>query len=249
MNTNFKRILVVELVVAFVVVMVLVAGRSGQPTASQNQSPTPSPTMSQELTLVDGCESEVTAKSSNEQWDSAPILDLDDNRKYWTLQTNCGDIVIEIFDDVAPISANTLRFLTDENFYDGTPCHRLTASSFFVIQCGDPLGTGIGNPGFTIMEENRPNSGTANYPLGTVAMAKGAQPNSSGSQFFFVYKDTTLRPDYSIVGRVIVGLDIVTAIAEAGTLGGVQDGKPKQNFGIIEATFSNKKPKETESQD
>lgn len=248
MNTNFKRILIAELLIASVVLVVLVAGRAGQATANSSPTPTPSPSITQEVTFVEGCESEVTAKSSNEQWESAPPLNVEDDRNYWTLKTNCGDLVIEVFADDAPISVNTLRFLTDENFYDGSPCHRLTTSSFFVIQCGDPLGTGIGNPGFTIMEENRPTSGTSNYPLGTVAMAKGGQPNSSGSQFFFVYKDTTLRPDYSIVGQVIVGMDIVTAIAEAGTLGSVQDGKPKQNFGIIDASFSNKKPKVAKSQ-
>jgi peptidyl-prolyl cis-trans isomerase B (cyclophilin B) len=249
MTTNVKRVLIAELLVAFVVIVGLLANQAGQVTATPSQAPTPSPTATQELNVVDGCDTAVTAKSSNSQWTSAPALDLDDDRTYWNLKTNCGEIVIEVFADKAPVTANTLRFLTDQKFYDATPCHRLTSSSFFVIQCGDPLGTGIGNPGFTIMEENRPPTGNANYPMGTVAMAKGTQPNSSGSQFFFVYRDTTLRPDYTVIGRVVVGMDIVTAIGQAGTVGGVQDGKPKQNFGIIEATFSSKKPKELKSED
>ena len=240
MNSKFRKILVVEIVVAFIVIIFLLAGR--QSTQTVTPSPTPSPTITQQSNLVEGCDSVVSAKTSNEQWDAAPALNLEDERNYWTLKTNCGDIVIELYAIEAPISVNSLRFLTDEGYYDGTPCHRLTTASFFVIQCGDPLGTGFGNPGYTIMEENRPESGTANYPVGTVAIAKGNQPNSSGAQFFIVHKDTTLAPSYSIVGKVIVGMDIVEAIAEKGTLGGVADGKPLQNFGIIEALLSKKNP-------
>lgn len=242
MNTNFRRILIVEVVVAIIVIVFLLAGRGGTATVTPSQVPTPSSTLMQESNLVETCTTDVTAKTSNEQWDSAPELNLTDERNFWTLATNCGDIVIEVLPEQAPISVNSLRFLTDEKYYDGTPCHRMTASSFFVIQCGDPLGTGIGNPGYRIMEENRPVSGTSNYPMGTVALAKGPQPNSSGAQFFIVYKDTTLSPDYSVVGRVIEGMNIVAAIADAGILGDVRDGKPKQNFGILNATFSKKKP-------
>ncbi len=240
MNTNFKKILVAELIVATIVIIALLAGRGQEKLVSP--SPTPNPSLAQQTDLVATCTSYVESKTSNEQWESAPELDLQDNRDYWILSTNCGDVVIEVYPTEAPISVNSLRFLTDEQYYDGTPCHRLTASSFFVIQCGDPLGTGLGNPGYRIMEENRPETGTGNYPIGTVALAKGPQPNTSGAQFFIVYKDTTLRPDYSVVGRVIAGLDIVTAIGDAGVLGGVKDGKPKQNFGILSATFTKKKP-------
>lgn len=243
MNANFKRILTAELIVALIVISVLLVGRGGQNNATPSRTPFASPTLTQESNLVEGCDSTLVSKTSNEQWDSAPGLEIDDERNYWNLKTNCGEIVIEVFSDDAPISVNSLRFLTDEEYYDGTPCHRLTDSTFFVIQCGDPLGTGIGNPGYQIMEENRPTSGANNYPVGTVALAKGPQPNSSGAQFFIVYKDTTLGPNYSIVGRVIAGMDIVTAIADAGILGGAKDGKPNQNFGILEATFSKKKPK------
>lgn len=245
MNSNFRRILIAEVVIALIVIVTLLAGRSNQASPTPS-NPTPSSSVTQEAKLVLGCDTVVTGKSSNEQWETAPALNLEDTRNYWTLITNCGEIVIEVFSDEAPISVNSLRFLTDENYYDGSPCHRLTASSFFVIQCGDPLGTGIGNPGYTIMEENRPAAGTGNYPVGTIALAKTPQPNSSSAQFFIVYKDTTLGPDYSIVGRVIRGMDIVNSIAEAGILGGVQDGKPRQNFGIIEATFSSKKPKDSD---
>jgi peptidyl-prolyl cis-trans isomerase B (cyclophilin B) len=93
------------------------------------------------------------------------------------------------------------------------------------------------------MEENLPKAGKNNYPAGTVAMAKGAQPDTSGAQFFLVYKDTTLGANYTIVGRVIKGLDLINKIAEAGIVGDVKDGKPKQNFGIVSAEFLENKPK------
>jgi len=203
MNSNFRRILVAEVVIAFIVIVTLLAGRTTQASPSPSNSPSPSPSVTQEVKLVEGCDTVVTGKTSNEQWETAPALNLEDTRNYWTLMTNCGEIVIEVFPKEAPISVNSLRFLTDEKYYDGSPCHRLTASSFFVIQCGDPLGTGVGNPGYTIMEENRPAAGSGNYPAGIIALAKTPQPNSSSAQFFIVYKDTTLGPDYSIVGRVI----------------------------------------------
>lgn len=241
MNRTFKRVLFAEIIVAVIVIIGLLASQN----KNVDATPTPSftPTASQESDLVAECDSTVAAKSSNDQWSTAPALDLKDTRKYWNLETNCGEVLIEVYPTKAPISVNTLKFLTDENYYDETPCHRLTASSFYVIQCGDPLGTGTGNPGYKIMEENLPKAGKNNYPAGTVAMAKGAQPNTSGAQFFLVYKDTTLGANYTIVGRVIKGLDLINKIAEAGIVGDVKDGKPKQNFGIVSAEFLENKPK------
>jgi peptidyl-prolyl cis-trans isomerase B (cyclophilin B) len=241
MNKNFKRVLAVEIAVAAIVIIGLLAAQNNKPSASPTPSATP--TASQESNLVADCVSAISAKSSNEQWDSAPALDLKDKRNFWNLETNCGQVLIEVYPNKAPITVNNLRFLTDENYYNETPCHRLTASSFFVIQCGDPLGSGLGNAGYNIIEENLPKAGTNNYPAGTVAIAKGAQPNTSGAQFFLVYQDTTLGPDYTIVGKIIKGLDVVKKIADAGIVGDVKDGKPKQNFGIVSAEFSVNKPK------
>ena len=93
----------------------------------------------------------------------------------------------------------------------------------FVLQCGDPLGSGLGNAGYTIMEENKPEAGAGNYPKGTVALAKTNAPNSSGAQFFIVYADTTLGANYSIVGNV-------------------NDGRPNQNFGFLATKFTKTNP-------
>ena len=112
----------------------------------------------------------------------------------------------------------------------------------FVLQCGDPLGSGLGNAGYTIMEENKPEPGAGNYPKGTVALAKTNAPNSSGAQFFIVYADTTLGANYSIVGKIISGMDIVEAIANAGIVGNVNDGRPNQNFGFLATKFTKTNP-------
>src|SRR5438067_82816 len=88
-------------------------------------------------------------------------------------------------------SGATPRGLTQQGFYTGLTCHRLTVKSLYVLQCGDPNGDGSGGPGYSFGPiENAPKDGV--YPAGTIAMANTGQPNSQGSQFFLVYKDTTL---------------------------------------------------------
>ncbi|MEI6294930.1 MAG: peptidylprolyl isomerase, partial [Actinomycetes bacterium] len=98
-------------------------------------------------------------------------------------------------------------------------------------QCGDPTASGSGGPPFSYPDENLPTVPTNDYPAGTIAMANSG-PNTNGSQFFIVYKDTTLAPSYSIWGVVTKGLDIVKRVAAAGVLGGGTDGTPKQTIAI-----------------
>jgi peptidyl-prolyl cis-trans isomerase B (cyclophilin B) len=152
-----------------------------------------------------------------------------------TLATNCGDISIDLFADDAPATVASMTFLTNEGFFDGTACHRLTTAGIFVLQCGDPAGNGTGGPGYQIPDENLPAEGEANYPAGTVAMAN-AGPGTGGSQFFLVYEDTTLPSGYTIWGQITDGLDIVRAIAEAGVADGGGDGLPAQPIVIETAT-------------
>jgi len=102
------------------------------------------------------------------------------------------------------------------------------------LQCGDPTGTGTGGPGFNIPDENLPEAVENNYPAGTVAMAN-AGPGTSGSQFFLVYQDTTLGPDYTIWGSITSGLDILQTIASAGVVDGGADGTPATGV-TIEST-------------
>ena len=151
------------------------------------------------------------------------------------LDTNCGPIVITTQAKSAPATVASEVFLGKQGYYDKTPCHRLTTSSIFVLQCGDPTGTGSGGPGYTVPDENLPTAAGVNYPAGTVAMAN-AGPGTSGSQFFLVYKDTTLPPNYTIWGTVTSGLDLVQAIAKTGDAGGTGDGAPNQPVVIERAT-------------
>lgn len=145
-----------------------------------------------------------------------------------TLATNRGDIVIELATEQAPCTTTSFRHLAQNEYFDDTSCHRLTTANIFVLQCGDPTGSGAGGPGYQFGVENAPADQT--YPPGTVAMARTADPGSNGSQFFLVYEQTTL-PDpngYSIFGRVTEGLDVLKQVAEAGVEGGATDGAPAE---------------------
>jgi len=153
----------------------------------------------------------------------------------FTLKTNCGDIEIAADGAKAPITVSTLAFLAKGGFYNGTICHRLTTQGLYVLQCGDPTGTGGGGPNFTFKDENLPAQADNNYPAGTVAMANSG-PNTNGSQFFLVYADTTLGANYTLWGKITKGLDIVKSIAEFGTADGSGDGAPKATVEIVSAT-------------
>lgn len=163
--------------------------------------------------------------------EAAPAVELpnagitESNKASITFTTNQGEIVIETTPALAPLTVNAIAALAQKNYFDNTICHRLTTEGIFVLQCGDPTGTGTGGPGFNIPDENLPQPKENNYPAGTVAMAN-AGPGTSGSQFFLVYQDTTLGPDYTIWGSITSGLDILQTIASAGVVDGGADGAP-----------------------
>jgi peptidyl-prolyl cis-trans isomerase B (cyclophilin B) len=136
----------------------------------------------------------------------------------------------------APCTVNSFRYLAANGYFDGTPCHRLTTSGIFVLQCGDPSGKGSGGPGYAFADENLTG---ATYPAGTLAMAN-AGPGTNGSQFFVVYADTQLPPNYTPFGKVTAGLDAVAAIGKAGTKDGSGDGAPKSDVTIQTFTVSPK---------
>ncbi len=140
------------------------------------------------------------------------------------LHTTQGLIVIRALTKQAPCTTFSFRFLAQRSYFTGTHCHRLTLQGIYVLQCGDPTGTGSGGPGYRFNDENLAG---ATYPAGTVAMAN-AGPNTNGSQFFFVWKNTTLAPDYTPFGRVVAGMDVLRKIAAAGddSQNGPGDGYP-----------------------
>lgn len=140
-----------------------------------------------------------------------------------TMVTNRGTITFQLLTSKAPCTVNSFRFLASRAFFNNTPCHRVTATpGLYVLQCGDPGGTGTGGPGYQFKDENLAG---AKYTAGTVAMANSG-PNTNGSQFFIVYQDSQLPPDYTIFGRVTGGLSVVTKVAAAGSTP-PGDGRPK----------------------
>jgi peptidyl-prolyl cis-trans isomerase B (cyclophilin B) len=151
--------------------------------------------------------------------------------KTFTLETNCGNIVISLLNAKAPITITQLTTLARGGYFDNSLCHRLTTQGLFVLQCGDPTATGRGGPGFAYIDENLPDPVKNNYREGTVAMANSG-PSTNGSQFFLVYGKTTLEPNYTIWGKITKGLDIIKAVAKAGVVGGGTDGTPAQSFVI-----------------
>jgi peptidyl-prolyl cis-trans isomerase B (cyclophilin B) len=159
-----------------------------------------------------------------------------------TFTTNCGDIVISL-NPKAPQTITNMSVLANAGYFNKSVCHRLTTQGIFVLQCGDPTATGSGSPtgwkGYA--DENLPKEGAKNYPAGTVAMANSG-PATNGSQFFLVYADTQLGPNYTIWGKITKGLDLVQKIGDVGayTMNGSQpvyagDGYPIQFVEIVKA--------------
>ena len=146
------------------------------------------------------------------------------------LHTTQGIIVIKALTAQAPCTTFSFRFLAQRHYFDRTHCHRLTTQGIFVLQCGDPTGTGSGGPGYRFNDENLTG---ATYPAGTVAMAN-AGPNTNGSQFFFVWKDTTLPPLFTPFATVVRGMNVLLKIAAAGddSQNGPGDGYPHRFVGF-----------------
>lgn len=151
-----------------------------------------------------------------------------------TFTTNRGPITVTT-DPAAPATVAAQAKLANEGYFDDTPCHRLVTQGIYVLQCGDPTGTGTGGPGYRLPDENLPTANQNNYPAGTVAMANSG-PNTAGSQFFIVYQDSTLPPNYTIWGTVDKGLNKVKRVAAAGTKSGSSDGEPKKSVTIESAS-------------
>ena len=148
-----------------------------------------------------------------------------------SLATNRGEIAFTLLTAKAPCTVNSFRTLAAGGYFDKTPCHRLTTQGIFVLQCGDPSGTGSGGPGYAFADENLTG---ATYPRGTVAMANSG-PGTNGSQFFLVYKDSQLPPKYTPFGRITKGLDLLAKVAAGGSIP-PSDGKPKLGVQILKAS-------------
>ncbi len=149
-----------------------------------------------------------------QQYSAPPELAIDTSATYTaTIRTNKGDITARLFADEAPGTVNNFVFLAREGFYDGVIFHRVISG--FMIQGGDPTGTGRGGPGYTFADELDA-SRARGYKMGTLAMAN-AGPNTNGSQFFVMHQDYGLPPQYSVFGKTIDGQDVVDDIASVAT--------------------------------
>ncbi|MFL6061695.1 MAG: peptidylprolyl isomerase [Marmoricola sp.] len=156
-----------------------------------------------------------------------------------TISTNDGDIPLRLEPAQAPCTVGSFVSLAQQGFYDNTPCHRMLTSGDYILQCGDPTGSGTGGPGYTIPDELVPNdprlapcdtaSGTCTYRAGTIAMANTGMKDSGGSQFFLMYGDSPFPPSYTVFGHTDAsGLKVLKAIGAKGTANGATDGPPKE---------------------
>jgi peptidyl-prolyl cis-trans isomerase B (cyclophilin B) len=183
-----------------------------------------------------------------------------------TITTNQGVIRAAIDVSKVPCAAASFSFLAEKKYFDNTQCHRLTTEGGYVLQCGDPSATGNGGPGYRFADENlptaeppasdpaaasgSPSAAPAIYKAGMIAMANsGADTN--GSQFFIVYKDSPVfQPNYTVLGQITQGLDVVEKIAAAGVAEGgssASDGKPKAEVTIQTLTMGDAEPAPADS--
>jgi cyclophilin family peptidyl-prolyl cis-trans isomerase len=149
--------------------------------------------------------------TGRKQYTAAPEMKIDQNKTYIaTIKTTAGDIKVQLDAKNAPLTVNNFVFLAREKFYDGVIFHRVIKD--FVIQGGDPQGTGMGGPGYKFADE--PVKGP--YEVGSLAMANSG-PNTNGSQFFIIdgAQGAALPPQYNLFGKTIEGIDVVHTIASA----------------------------------
>ncbi|MFE7763270.1 peptidylprolyl isomerase [Streptomyces sp. NPDC057438] len=209
--------------------------------AEVSQSPSASPSKA-----PDPCEKPAAGKVEKLTFKKEPAITIDKTATYtMDLRTTCGSIPITMDAAKAPHTVNSFDFLVNKGYLDHTKCHRLTTQGIYVLQCGDPQGTGMGGPGYTIPDENLkdPRLKGDTYPAGTVAMANqfnaqtGEGKNSGGSQFFLVFQDSPLPANYTPFGTISkAGMKVLSKIAKAGENTGMGDGTPNATVVINKAT-------------
>lgn len=211
---------------------------SAVPTAAPTPTAAPSSTAKAITTTACGAAKPALAPATR-TFKAEPRLTIDTAATYtMTLDTSCGPITIALQAAKAPHTVNLLAFLANEHFYDGTRCHRSTSdASLTVLQCGDPTGTGSGEIGFSIAQENLKG---ATYPRGTFAMANTGAAKSTQSQFFLVDKDSQLPASYTVAGHITAGLTALDKILALGNdaSNGTGDGAPKQNVYLNKVTVT-----------
>ncbi|MEU1275573.1 peptidylprolyl isomerase [Streptomyces sp. NPDC005799] len=207
-----------------------------------NASSETTPSAAPSSKAPDPCAKPAEGSVKKLSWKKEPAMTIATSAKYtMKLATTCGDIDIALKTSAAPHTVNSFDFLASKGFFDHTKCHRLTTNGIYVLQCGDPTGSGSGGPGYTIPDENLKDKSLKGgvYPAGTVAMANTGQKHTGGSQFFLVYQDSQLPPSYTPFGTISAsGLKILKKIAAAGESTGQGDGAPNATVVINKATVT-----------
>ena len=233
-----RRIFAVCLVSSLAALFVAGCGFIPNPTAPEPTEPAPTTaapvaeTAVPQATMIadtgaaaseSGASTPVVAVSQGQpvkRWSSPPPVTIDPASSYTAvLNTSVGAITVELLPEEAPNTVNNFVFLARQGFYDNVIFHRTIEG--FMIQGGDPTGTGGGGPGYTFADEpvQRP------YSRGVLAMAN-AGPNTNGSQFFVMHADYALPPNYTIFGQTVAGLETIDAIATAPTQPGGEGSTP-----------------------
>jgi peptidyl-prolyl cis-trans isomerase B (cyclophilin B) len=251
-----RRIAATAITVTGVVVVVgliylLVVLNSGDDTnTAAGETPDPTPATQ---TTSGPCKYVTGGEPASKPVDAPPDVDPTPNAGTVkvNLKTNQGEIPLTLDRAKAPCTTQAIEHLVKSKYFDGTNCHRITASAGLkVLQCGDPTGQGSGGPGFSFSDElaslpKPPAEGQPiAYPRGTLAMANSG-PNTNGSQFFMVYGDSQLPPNYTVFGTIDApGLATVDKIAAAGITapegspGPAEDGAPKNPVTIETAAIA-----------
>ena len=173
-----------------------------------------------------GCPASTSARVNTMSWKSAPAMTIDTTKTYYAhFVTTAGDFVVKLDAATAPITTNNFVFLAEHKFYNCVIFQRVIPG--FMIQGGDPTGTGTGGPGYTIADEY-PKAGNPTFPLYSIAMANTGSAHTGGSQFFIVTgaEGETLSPQYSIFGQVVSGFNVVKIIQDAGNASTSANGVP-----------------------
>ncbi len=183
------------------------------PTASASGSPSPT-AVPGDCTFVPGAPDAPNVTNVGVPSSPAPTT----GTVQLAVTTDQGDMTFTLDRALAPCAVQSMAFLATQGFYDNSPCHRMVNQpTFGVLQCGDPSGTGSGGPGYAYAQE--PPTGEMPYAKGVIAMANSGQPDTTSSQFFIMFVNTDLPPQYSVVGSVSSGLDVVEKVAAAGNDG------------------------------
>ncbi len=221
-----QRLIIVGVVAAVLVVsgaVWLIFGTRSDPSAAgaDDTSSSTAPTSPTEPTTP--CSYPGAAPATKDATPPSNLAPLNTGTVDVQLTLNGSTVPITLDRAVAPCGVNSFLSLASQGFYNDTTCHRLTVSpALNILQCGDPSGQGNGGPGYSFTTEV---ADTATYPVGTVALANANGEN--GSQFFIVYGETTLSPQYTIIGQVTGdGMSAVEQVAAGGTANGAQSGPP-----------------------